>query len=118
MKTNKRAQTEIPWLAEKLHVWHSVDVSVRWQEHHAHILKERELVQGLSNPALFVHEERDVRLLVHGDDFMVEMPTHEETWFESDLFLRWKAHRKVPLIWQHCNGSFVRAPSDPFGSHI
>ena len=33
-----------------------------------------ESVQGLSNPALFVHVERDERLLVHGDDFMLEMP--------------------------------------------
>ena len=26
-----------------------------------------------------------MRLLVHGDDFVVEMPTHEEKWFESVL---------------------------------
>ena len=56
----------------------TVDASVRWQAHDAQILKEGGFVQGLSNPSLFVHVERDVALLVHGGDFMVEMPTHEE----------------------------------------
>ena len=36
-----------------------------------------------------MHVERDVRLLVHGDDFMVEMPTHEEKWLESVLFSKY-----------------------------
>ena len=30
--------------------------------------------------------ERDVRLFVHGDEFMVEMPTHEDKRFENVLF--------------------------------
>ena len=61
----------------------TVDASARWQAHHAQILKGHSFVQGLSNPALLVHVERDFRLLVHGDDFMVEMLTHEEKWFEG-----------------------------------
>ena len=60
-----------------------MDASARWQAHHAQILKEHSFVQGLSNPALLVHVERDIRLLVHGDDFMVEMLSHEEKWFEG-----------------------------------
>ena len=54
--------------------------------HSAQIPKDQGFVQGLSNPTLSVHEERDVRPLVDGDDFMVEVPTHEEKWFESVLF--------------------------------
>ena len=50
----------------------TVDVSARWQAHHAQILKWHSFVQGLSNLAFFVHVERDIRLLFHGDDFMVE----------------------------------------------
>ena len=65
------------------------DDSARWQAHYAHILKEHEFVKGLSNPSLFLHVERDIRLLVHGDDFMVEMPIHEEKWFESVLFSKY-----------------------------
>ena len=67
----------------------AVDGSARWQAHHAQIFEEHEFVQGLSSPSLCVHAKRDVRLLVHGDDSMVEMPTHEENWFESVLFSKY-----------------------------
>ena len=60
--------------------------------HSAQIPKEQGFVQCLSNPTLFVHEERDVRPLVHGDDFMVEVPTHEEKWFERVLFSQNDGH--------------------------
>ena len=50
----------------------TVDASALWQAHYAQILKGHSFVHGLSNPALFVHVERDIRLLVHGDGFMVE----------------------------------------------
>ena len=60
-----------------------------WQTRYAQILTEHGFVQGLSNLALFVHVERDVRLLVHGDDFMVAMPTHEKKWFESIQFSKY-----------------------------
>ena len=67
----------------------TVDVIARWQAHNAQILNEHGFVQGLSNPALYVQVERDVRLLVHRDDFLVEMPTHEEKWFEGVLFSKY-----------------------------
>ena len=51
--------------------------------------KEHEFVQGLCSPSRFVHVKRHVQLLVHGDGLMVEMPTHEEKWFASVLFLKY-----------------------------
>ena len=33
--------------------------------------------------------ERNIRPLVHGDDLMEEMPTHEETWLKSVLFSKY-----------------------------
>ena len=68
---------------------HDLESSACWQAHFVQILKEHGFVQGLSNHALFVHVERDVRLLVHGDDVMVEMPTDEEKWFECVLFSKY-----------------------------
>ena len=67
----------------------TADAGARWQGHCARILEEHGLVRSLSNPFLFVQVERDIRLLAHGGDFMVEMPTHEENWFESVLFSEW-----------------------------
>ena len=36
----------------------------------------------------FVHVERDIKLLVHGDDFMVEMLTHEEQWYARGITIQ------------------------------
>ena len=63
----------------------TVDASARWQAHYATLLKQQGFSQGRSNPALLVHVERDIRLLVHGDDFLVEMPSGQAEWFESIL---------------------------------
>ena len=62
--------------AEKMHV------------HYAQILKDHDFVQCLHNLSLFMHVKRHVRVLVLGDDFMVEMPTHEEKWVERVLFFQ------------------------------
>ena len=59
-------------------IFGEVDAIARWQAHYGQILTKHEFVQSLSSPSLFVHAKHDVRLLVHGDDFMVEMPTHED----------------------------------------
>eukprot|EP00972_Heterocapsa_arctica_P049541 7291209-Heterocapsa_arctica.AAC.1 len=40
---------------------------------------------GCSNPALFCGEARKIRLLVHGDDFVVEMNDKQYVWFEEVL---------------------------------
>ena len=67
----------------------AVDASTRRQLHYAQILKKHSFVQGLSNSFSFVHMEGDVRVVVHGDDVMVEMPTHEEKWFEIVLLSKY-----------------------------
>ena len=79
-----------------------MDANDRWQPHHVQILKEHGFVQLFSNPELFVHVERDVRLFVHGDDFMVEMPTHEEKWLESVLFSKYEGKCTVKF---HSDGN-------------
>ena len=61
--------------------------------------------------------ERDVRLLVRGDDFTVEMPIHEEKWFEGVLYSNYdgkcaeKFHSDAYIL----DGSFVVQPCDPVG---
>ena len=73
-------------------------------------MEAHHVLQGLSNPAMFVHVERDIRLLVHGDDFTVEMSTREEKWFEGA--------GKGPFGWQHRDESIVLEPCDQVGSRI
>ena len=86
------------------------DARARWQAHHAQILKRHGFVPGLSNP---VQVERDVRLLVHGDDFMVQMPTRDEKRLVLDI--RWNVRGAVPLGWQHFDANFVCVPCDQMG---
>eukprot|EP00972_Heterocapsa_arctica_P096362 14216877-Heterocapsa_arctica.AAC.1 len=49
----------------------TVDASARWHSDYASLLKGAGFNQGKSNSALFHHEARHIRLLVHGDDFAV-----------------------------------------------
>ena len=60
------------------------------------ILKENGFAQGLSNPSLFVHVERDIRLLIRGDDFR-----RMKNWFESVLPSAWRSStRMATLRWK------------------
>lgn len=88
----------------KKSMYGTVDASARWQAHYAELLKKHGFAQGLSNPSLFAHSVRDVRLLVHGDDFMVEMPSTEEKWFEEVLFSQYEGK---------CTGKFNSDAADP-----
>eukprot|EP00972_Heterocapsa_arctica_P078926 11638244-Heterocapsa_arctica.AAC.1 len=47
----------------------TVDANARWQSDYASLLKGAGFNQGKSNPALFCHEARQIRLLAHGNDF-------------------------------------------------
>ena len=45
------------------------DASHTWQDHHIERLRANEFCVGAASPALRYHEERSIRLLVHGDGF-------------------------------------------------
>ena len=47
------------------------DASHVWQEHYTKKLLERGFVQGQAWTSVFRHPDKDVMLLVHGDDFLV-----------------------------------------------
>ena len=51
-----------------------------WEAHYANKLEEVGLRRGLATPVSFYHEENDVNLVVHGDDF---------TFTGDDASLRW-----------------------------
>ena len=83
-------------LAGKVHVRHNGRECVLASALRTDSERER-FFQELSNPSLSVHNERDARLFVQGDDFIVEMPTHQEKWFKSVLFSKYdrKCTRKL-----------------------
>lgn len=67
----------------------TVDAAASWQANYSEPLKKHGFTRGASNPALMYHPQRDIRLPVHGDDFMVEMPSDCGAWFESILSSRY-----------------------------
>ena len=92
-----------------MHAWHSGRQCSLASALRADL--ERTWFRSRSEQSLsVVHVEQDVRLLVHGDDFMVEMPTHEEKWFESVSFSKYDGKCAG------CDGIFVFEPCDPVGT--
>ena len=47
------------------------DASHAWQEDYSNHLKKKRFHQGQAWTSVFRHDELDIKLLVHGDDFLV-----------------------------------------------
>ena len=45
------------------------DAAANWEEKYASHLKSIGFIQGLSSPCIFYNPDRDIQLVVHGDDF-------------------------------------------------
>ena len=60
--------------------------AVAWEAHHANKLEEVGFARGLATPVPFYHKERDVNLVVHGDDF---------TFIGDEAALKWVEELKV-----------------------
>ena len=49
----------------------TLDAAEQWASHYSATLRKAGFAQGAASPCHFYHRERDVWLLVHGDDFVV-----------------------------------------------
>ena len=49
----------------------TLDAADRWSEHYASILVQHGFQRGQSSPCLFIHRDWNVRIVVHGDDFII-----------------------------------------------
>ena len=59
--------------------------SSRWQCECSSALIELGFKQGIACPCIFVHEDRDVVVTVHGDDFTAVGPKSSLDWYEAEL---------------------------------
>ena len=55
--------------------------AVQWEQHYAAQLEEVGFVRGLGCSVLFFHQERDIALAVHGDDFIATGRDADVEWF-------------------------------------
>jgi hypothetical protein len=61
------------------------DAPARWEAFLAAELRKMGFVQGLSSPCCFYHREKELRCVVHGDDFMFAGPAAALAWAEAAM---------------------------------
>ena len=72
------------------------DAALNWANEYGDTLKEAGYKQGIINPCLFYHAEKDVTILVHGDDFVAV--GHESHLEETKKVLNDKYKIKVETL--------------------
>ena len=68
-----------------------------WEAHYANKLEEVGLRRGLATPVSFYHEENDVNLVVHGDDFTFTGDDASLRWVE-ELMSKVKVRARLALV--------------------
>ena len=61
------------------------DAANNWSQAYSKILLDIGFKQGVSNPCLFFHSERNIRTVVHGDDFLSAAEGSQLTWLQKEL---------------------------------
>ena len=65
------------------------DAPANWEAAIKHVMLALGFLQARSNACLYFHEERNMRIEVHGDDFTGVGPKSELEWFASELKKFW-----------------------------
>ena len=65
-----------PGMCAKLHklLYGTRDAALNWAQAYSEVLEKMGSVKGQSSPCSFYHEEWQIRIVVHGDDFLSEGP--------------------------------------------
>jgi hypothetical protein len=61
------------------------DAPARWEAFLTAELRKMGFVQGLASPCCFYHQEKQLRCVVHGDDFMFAGPAAALAWAEAAM---------------------------------
>ena len=57
---------------------------------HTFMVDELGFKRGLCSPCTFYHEERNLRAVIHGDDFTILGFTSELDWFRNAITTKWQ----------------------------
>ena len=66
-----------------------------WQEEVAKWAKGIGFERGKSNPCIYYNEKKNIRMLVHGDDFMGVCRRGEADWLKGELERRFTSQVEV-----------------------
>ena len=69
----------------ELSLYGTRDGAVNWQDTLSNHLVEAGFIRGVGHPAVFMHVERDIWLMVHGDDYLSAAVKSSLDWLEEIL---------------------------------
>ena len=61
------------------------DAAINWHNEYSQQLVMNNFKQGASSPCVFYHEEKKLRTVVHGDDYIIVGHEHDLKWLEERL---------------------------------
>ena len=61
------------------------DAAQTWEEEYSEFLVEIGFRRGLASPCVFYHKDRNIRVVVHGDDFTVLGYEGRLNWFRDKI---------------------------------
>ena len=71
------------------------DAASNWESKYQSVLKGLGFVMGKSNPCVFLHKEKDIRTVVHGDDFTSEGDIVSLKWMQRGLEEKFALKTKI-----------------------
>ena len=72
------------------------DAAYNWEMEYTRVLLAAGFRQGVSTPCIFIHDERRIRVCVHGDDFFISASQRDIEWLEA--IMRANFEIKDPVI--------------------
>ena len=66
------------------------DAAQNWENEYIDFITSIGFIKGLSTPCVFYHKERNIRVVVHGDDFTVLAYNEGVMWFRQEIQKRYE----------------------------
>ena len=66
------------------------DVAQNWEHAYIEFLEEAGFSSGIATPCVFHNRERNIRVVVHGDDFTVLASENQLNWFRGEIAKRFE----------------------------
>ena len=73
------------------------DAAQNWEKAYAGIMKEIGFKSGIASPCVFKHDERNMKAVVHGDDFTIIGRSHDLDWLRQKISTRFEVKSRGRL---------------------
>ena len=61
------------------------DAATNWESHYTELFVQAGFEQGIASPCIFLHKEKEIQVVVHGDDFAVLATQDDINWLAKYL---------------------------------